>query len=131
MSRQICIRANINGDIECFERNEILGKQVIVIQEESALIGLTGTIAKIDHEDSIYIGISFNQNIGGHDLDGITEYGYGYWINRDSIMLKNNNTPEQIKEYLLDSAFNKIINKELTERGYNRVLDNMKKTYGK
>lgn len=47
--------------------------------------GFTGTIRTIRNGSRLPIGVEWDSDITGHDLDGCCDYGHGWWVNKHHI----------------------------------------------
>jgi len=63
-----------------------VGDRVVCIKDyECIKIGYTGTIVIIKEDDYPTIGVEWDTYVGGHDLEGESEYGHGYYVNPEDI----------------------------------------------
>ena len=56
------------------------------------IIGATGTIMHIDSRSSI--GVCWDEDIGGHDLNGFCERPYGWWVTGENIEVVYEDGPD-------------------------------------
>lgn len=60
----------------------------MVANRDRAKRNMTGTIKIINTDDNhMPYGIKFDENFGGHQLDGYCEDGYGHWVKETDMML--------------------------------------------
>lgn len=82
------------------EGNELrIGDRVIVVDEDGLdgyrpTIGASGTIKFVQEDD--WVGVEFDVNVEGHDLHGLTKYGYGYFGSGRSLLLLSENQDVKI-----------------------------------
>lgn len=63
-----------------------IGQRVIGCKEHDGkreIINAKGTIRIINHRGEI--GIEWDENVHGHDLNGTVEHGYGWYVTHQSI----------------------------------------------
>lgn len=81
------------------EGNELhVGDRVIVVDEYGLdgnrhTVGKSGTIKTANDN---WVGVEFDVNVEGHDLDGRTKYGYGYFGSSRSLLLLSENQDVEI-----------------------------------
>lgn len=63
-----------------------VGQRVVALFdfEGAAITGLIGTIRRVNSGNSGFsnVGVEFDKNMGGHNLDGLCEHNYGWNIPR-------------------------------------------------
>lgn len=67
------------------DRVEFIGH--LVLNGGRISIGKTGTVAAINHDSWLRIGVEWDEKIGTHDLGGKCKMGHGWWIAEDDLAL--------------------------------------------
>lgn len=86
-----------------------VGERVVCIQDfpddnQNITIGLTGVVKNI--HGLRRIGVAWDENVHGHNLNGETKYGYGWWVNADCIAPYTEEvSDEEVGEVSLDGLF--------------------------
>lgn len=61
----------------------ILGAKVKILSDFDSLYkGDTGIIRFINGDE---IGVEWDRNMNGHDLDGLAKHGYGWYVQKEDI----------------------------------------------
>lgn len=67
-----------------------VGDRVYYVYDDAYSIGESrdashkeGVICGVNHDGSI--GICFDDYVDGHDLDGLCEWGYGFWVKKETL----------------------------------------------
>lgn len=60
--------------------NFVIGDRVMcVVEKPFVMAGMLGTVASTD--DGHYVGVAWDERMGGHNLGGLCADGHGWWIN--------------------------------------------------
>ena len=84
--------------------------RVFCCRDGQRVSGMVGTVLcnEVEDDGAVWVGVVFDENFGGHSLDGQCDSGYGYWV-REECLDYYEDKPFEIEESDIHELFSAVI----------------------